>query len=157
MPSNDASFIIVEDSSPAAVTVNASLKLTVVEPLTKFHHFPNTKFCRSQYHQTPAAARQVVALSDASSAVLPASAPSPPLRFTVDSGATDHVVSNKDLFDLNYPHQRQIKIADGSCVSAHGIGDITSSTVPVVLVLIVSKNLVRTSTLRTLVLCERSR
>jgi hypothetical protein len=43
MPSNDASFLIVEDSSPPAVTDNASLKLTVVEPLVDASNYDRWK------------------------------------------------------------------------------------------------------------------
>jgi hypothetical protein len=46
----------------------------------------------------------------------------------IDSGATNHIMNNKGMFDLYSPHPTQILVADGTEVKSPGRGDVYITT-----------------------------
>lgn len=69
------------------------------------------------------------------------------IKFLVDSGATDHIVSNKDAIQIYKNGLHPIKVASDSIVFAKGCGTILTSTIPLENVLhcpSISENLLST-------------
>lgn len=48
--------------------------------------------------------------------------------WVVDSGSTEHMTHERHIFDFIDPVSRKVKISDGSCLEAKGIGDISIQT-----------------------------
>ena len=101
----------------------------------KFLHSSNSVFCRQQ--------RKLPPENDSKSGISSASTPSKgvsfasstpsahlatqSLTFVVDSGATNHVVANKDGVEIYSPFSLPISIADGTLISTSGLASFSSN------------------------------
>ena len=101
----------------------------------KFLHSPNSVFCRQQ--------RKLPPENDSKSGFSSASTPSKgvsfanstpsahlaaqSLTFVVDSGATNHVVANKEGVEIYSPSSLPISIADGTLISTAGLASFSSN------------------------------
>jgi hypothetical protein len=92
--------------------------------IAKFRHTPDSKFCREQRALKPA---PQTGLPPAQHGTSPAANyASSSLSFNVDSGATNHVVCNKDAVEIYSLNSLPISIADGRLIPTTGLASFSS-------------------------------
>ena len=92
--------------------------------IAKFRHAPDSKFCREQRALKPA---PQTGLPPAPHGPSPAANyASSSLSFNVDSGATNHVVCNKDAVEIYSLNSLPISIADGRLIPTTGLASFSS-------------------------------
>ena len=92
-------------------------------------HAQDSPRCQRNYESAPPKSTPPKSSEPASK---PAISPAPPshqanLVFAVDSGATAHVLGNKDSFDLYLPSDIHLTSANGDIIPVHGQGTVSLS------------------------------